>query len=224
MPNIDYKLHDQLNPKIWNNYVLRPDVRLASMKIALEFYKFLQVDIKIVDVVISGSQANYNYTEHSDLDLHLIVDYSQVQCEYPVDELFDTKRLLWKEQHDITIHNIPVELYVEDTANPAVSSSYSIIKDQWIDEPKKQIKNIDNNRVRSATQKWSKLIKFSLHHNDLGVIRKTKDLLKMYRQSGLSREGEFSVPNLVYKTLRNEGYIRKLMDAIRSLQDAQLSI
>ena len=224
MQNSDFKLQDQLNPKIWEHDTLRPDVRVALMKIALEFYKFLKVDARIVDVIISGSQANYNYTEHSDLDLHIIVDYSQVQCEYPVDELFDTKRLLWKEQHDISIHGIPVEMYVEDTANPAVSSVYSVIKDTWIKTPTREVKPVDNAKVEAATKKWARLIMITLHHNNLGVARKVKDMLKMYRQTGLSREGEFSVANLAYKTLRNEGYVHKLMDAIRHLQDASLSI
>ena len=92
--------HLELNPHLWEGNVLRNEVRLSLMKIALEFYHFLNVDTKIVDVVITGSQANYNYSETSDLDLHLIVSYDQIQCQYPVDELFDTKRKLWKEHHD----------------------------------------------------------------------------------------------------------------------------
>lgn len=224
MPNVDYTPHENLNPLIWDGEELRKEVRLALMKIALEFYKFLKVETKIEDVVVSGSQANFNYTEKSDLDLHLIVDYGQVSCDYPVDEFFDTKRKLWKEEHDITVHGIPVELYVEDQAKPAVSSVYSIIKDQWIKFPEREIKPIDSNKIESSAKKWARLIDIAVDKKNLSIARKIKDMLRAYRQTGLAQGGEFSTPNLVYKTLRNQGYIQKIMETISHLQDAKLSI
>lgn len=224
MPNVDYTPHETLNPSIWENDNLRKDVRSALMKIALEFYNFLKVDVKVSDIVISGSQANYNYTKFSDLDLHLIVDYEQISCDYPVDEFFDTKRKLWKEEHDIEIHGIPVELYVENLAKPAVSSTYSILDNQWVNPPTREIKPIDSERIEIAVGRWIRIIDFALKHKNLKIIRKIKDMLKTYRQIGLSKDGEFSVANLTYKELRNRGYIEKIMETIGHLQDAELSI
>ena len=106
--------HQELNPKIWLGEHLRPDVHETLLKISTEFFDFLNMPVEVEDIIISGSQANYNYSPYSDLDLHFVVDYGQVKCEMEADELFDTKRKLWKEQHNIKIHGIPVELYVED--------------------------------------------------------------------------------------------------------------
>jgi hypothetical protein len=84
VPPID--LHQELNPKLWNGERLHPDVQLALLRIAREFYGFLEVDAPVLDIVISGSQANYNYTEKSDIDLHLIVDMSSIQCDEPIEQ------------------------------------------------------------------------------------------------------------------------------------------
>lgn len=224
MPNSDYKLHDSLNPKIWEGESLRKDVQVALLKIALEFFKFLEVDVKLVDVIVSGSQANFNYTKHSDLDLHLIVDYSKISCELPVDELFEAKRLLWKEQHDVTVHSIPVELYVEDLAKPAVSSVYSILSNRWLKQPSRDIKPVDMQRVKQATARWHRIIALCLKKPNLSTCRKVKDMLKMYRQTGLAKGGEFNTANLVYKNLRNAGLVEKLMNTIRHLHDREMSL
>lgn len=222
MPNIE--LHHTLNPKLWGQDTLHPDVRYALMKIALEFYKFLEVDVEIVDVIVSGSQANYNYTEHSDVDVHLVVPFHRIGCDLPVDEFFDTKRKLWKEHHDITVKGLPVELYVEDLNDPAVSSTYSLIKDQWLSKPNLPPNNIDEEAVSNGFNSWARVIKNAVKSNDLKLCRKAKEFVQHYRKAGLAKGGEYSVPNLVYKELRNAGLISKLMDTITDLYDKNLSI
>lgn len=223
MPNIE--LHNELNPKLWDKDELDPKVRYALMKIALEFYKFLEVDVEIVDVIISGSQANYNYTSKSDVDVHLIVPFDRIGCDLPVDEFFDTKRRLWKEYHDnIKVNGLPVELYVEDLDDPAVSSTYSLIKNTWIDHPEPPPSSINQEGVVNAYASWSKVVKNAIKSNDLKLCRKVKEYVQHYRKAGLAKGGEYSVPNLVYKELRNAGLISKLMDTINNLYDKSLSI
>ena len=217
-------IHHELNPNLWNNDQLRPKVQIALLKIARVYYKFLALDIPIVDIVISGSQANYNYSKHSDIDLHLIVNYGDVECDMPVDELFDTKRKLWKEQHDIEIYGMPVEVYVEDTAKPAVSSTYSLLKNTWIAEPAKPVLDFDEDKVGRITMKWVRAIKGAVKTGDLEQIEMVKDLLWAYRKAGLAKEGEFGTANIVFKFLRNSGVTANLLDSIRYLKDQSLSI
>jgi len=45
------------------------------------------------------------------------------------------------------------------------------------------------------------------------AVKLKKKILEM-RKEGLSRSGEFSVENLVFKKLRNEGYIEKIIELI----------
>jgi hypothetical protein len=94
-----YDNHDQLNPKIWDGEQLRPEVKIKLLQIAEKFREFIDIDVPVIDVQITGGQVTYHYTEHSDLDLHLIIDYSKIKCDQEVAELLDTKRLLFKQRH-----------------------------------------------------------------------------------------------------------------------------
>jgi len=218
------EIHDNLNPKIWKNEHLRKDVEIALLKIAKEFYQYLDVEVKIVDIQVTGSQANYNYTSHSDLDLHLIIDFKKIECDIPVSELFDTKRKLWKEHHDIEVKGIPVELYIEDLDQPAVSSTYSLIKNKWISKPTPPEDSYDESEVRRLVSIWEKTIVSAINLENLTVLEQIKDLLSQYRKTGLAKFGEFGVPNLVFKSLRNDGKISALMEKIGDLKDRQLSL
>jgi len=214
--------HTTLNQKLWNDYALRPEVRKGLLKIAKEFYKFLQVPVDVVDVIITGSQCSYTYTQYSDLDLHIIVDYKTVACDQPVEELFDTKRNLWKLRHNIEIHSIPVEAYVEDTAKPVNGSTYSILHNHWIKKP--EHRDFSDHGVERVAKAWQTLILQAIKDQDIDELQRLKELLKQYRQAGLDRNGELGRANLVYKTLRNSGLIASLMQHTLSAQDQDLSV
>jgi hypothetical protein len=218
------ELHPTLNPKLWNNNQLRPDVKQALLRIAQDFKDYIGVPFKVVDVQVAGGNANYTYTDHSDLDLHLIADFSSVQCDREAAELFDSKRLLYKEQYDVKIHGIPVELYVEDQDHPAVSSSYSLLNDQWIREPKKQVADIDRDEVERMSGVWHKIIQHAIQTADRHSLQNVLKLLRKYRKMGLQHSGEFGVPNLVYKSLRNDNTLRGLSRLLDRLHDQELSI
>ena len=217
-------LHKELNPKIWENNQVKTPVNIALLKIAKEYYDFLGINVPIVDVVVSGSQANYNYSEHSDLDLHLIVPYSKVQCDMAVDQLFDTKRKLWKEQHTLNIYGIPVELYAEDVETPAVSSTYSLLKQKWIKPPATPEVNFDEDEIARISLIWIRVITGALKTQDLEQCQQVKELLWKYRKVGLAKDGEMGTPNLVFKALRNSDITKLLLDAVRHLEDQSLSI
>lgn len=218
-------LHQQLNPKIWrDDQKIQPAVQAALLRIAREFYDFLGFRVPLKDIQITGSQANYAYSEYSDIDLHLIVDFRDVECDQPVDLMFDSQRKLWKERHTITIHDIPVEVYVEDTGKPVKGSTYSLLSDQWIDRPKPAPRDIDEPAILAHTQQWAEEIQQAMATKDLAQLEAVRHRLKLYRQAGLDREGEFGVDNLVFKNLRNLGVVGLLVKAIDHLEDQALSI
>jgi hypothetical protein len=218
------ELHPTLNPKLWDNNQLRPDVKKALMRIAQDFKDYIGVPFKVVDVQVAGGNANYTYTDHSDLDLHLIADFGSVQCDREAAELFDSKRLLYKEQYDVKVHGIPVELYVEDQDHPAVSSSYSLLSNQWIREPKKQVADIDREEIERMAKVWHKIIQHATQTADRHSLQNVLKLLRRYRKMGLKQSGEFGVPNLVYKSLRNDNTLRGLSKLLDRLHDQELSI
>ena len=217
--------HEELNPKLWNHDRLRSEVKGALLRIAEDFLKFVDVPVRVVDIRLAGGNANYNYSEHSDIDLHIIADFSQVSCDREVAELFDTKRLLYKRDHTITIKNIPVELYIEDQDHPAVSAAYSIVKDTWIKEPGQKLPQYDEKSVKTGVEMWHKIIKTAIMSGNLSTCRQCLALLRKYRKMGLQTPaGEFSTANLVYKSLRNDHTIEGITTLINLLHDRSLSV
>ena len=216
--------HPQLNPLLWDQNHLRAPVQQALMRIAQDFKNFCDVPFRVVDVVISGGNANY--TSSSDIDLHLVADFASVDCDREVAELFDTKRLLYRRDFDLKIAGIPVELYVEDSAHPAVSAGrYSLLKHQWIHQPSADIPAYDEVAVRAWADRWEYILRQAIHTGDLEICRRCLSLLRQYRRWGLATPaGEFSVANLVYKSLRNAQVIEAITLFVNRLHSQTLSI
>lgn len=211
-----------LNPKLWVNGELKPEVKDKLKEIALAFEEFIGVDLNVIDYTITGSNANYMWTEYSDLDLHLVVKGE------PTDEareLFNAKKALWAEQHNIAIKGLPVECYVQGSDEPHHSTGvYSILKDQWLVEPKKVKPKVDDAAVMAKKDAIVHDIQTALLSKDLEKLRQVKDKIQKMRKAGLERAGEWSTENLVFKVLRNLGLIDQITEKIRELEDQELSL
>jgi hypothetical protein len=219
-----FEQHQTLNPYLWEGDSLRPDIKSALIKIADDFKNFIEIPFTVEDVLITGGQVSYNYTKHSDLDLHLVVDFKKVSCDREAAELFDSKRHLYKQKYDIQIKGIPVELYVEDIDFPAVSSSYSIISDEWIKRPIQNAGDVDTAKIEKIADQWQELIDLGMASKDVETGRKVLRSLRNFRKNGLKRDGEFGVANLVYKTLRNTQSLEKLTNFIDTEHSRSLSV
>lgn len=223
-----FKHHTELNPKIWDapDQRMKGEVRGALLRIAQDFIEFVGVPIQVQDVVVTGGMANYNYSRHSDIDLHVIADMSQVDCDRAVDELFDTKRLLYKKNYDLSIHRIPVELYIENVDMPAVSQGeYSVTHDRWLRKPTDMEPDWNEESVQHWVQVWRTVLLKAVESRDLHSLRTSVQLLKAYRRLGLqTTNAEFSTPNLVYKSLRNDQTLAQVLTLIDRLHVQQLSI
>jgi len=218
--------HDQLNPKLFYGQHLRPDVDEQLQVIARDFISELGIqDLDVKDVTISGSNAAYSYTPHSDLDLHILVDLSQYSDDAVYQELFHAKKNLYNDSHDITINGIPVELYIQDSNQPVVSlGEYSILQDKWLRLPSKRRSNLDQTATKQKYEKLFKVAEYALHTKDLDKLKKVLETIKRYRQAGLDLGGEFGPENLAYKVLRSQGVITKLYDLRDKLHSQRLSI
>lgn len=218
------RFHDELNPKLWQGFELKEEVKDKLEEITEAFIEYLDIPAEsILDVQITGSSANYNYTEHSDLDLHLIVDYEKVHQECPIVEgyLWSMKAAFNKE-HDISIYGVPVEVYAEDSRQSAVSNGvYSLLNDEWIKKPQK-IEPTTNDAAVLAKYNEIKDIVDKL--NDSEEAQDILDKVYEMRKAGLSNEGEYSTENLAFKRLRNEGYIDMLKKIKKQKIDKQLTL
>ena len=218
--------HDKLNPKLWNNNNLRPEVKKQLLIIAEDFLEELGINgLDVADMTVSGSNAAYSYTPNSDLDLHILVDMSKLPNNEVYKELFTAKKSLYNDSHDIKIHGIPVELYVQDAREPVVSlGEYSLKNDNWLKIPSKRRANFDQTATKTKYEKLLTLIELALKSRKYSKVSNIIKTIKRYRQSGLDKGGEFGPENLAYKALRAQGYITKLYDLRDKLHSEKLTI
>jgi predicted nucleotidyltransferase len=200
-----FSVKKTLNPKVWENSdnpekaTMVPKVRKALARIAEEFINYLGEDVFVEDIVLTGSLANFNWSEFSDFDLHIIVDLQQYEDEAPLyKELYNLKKQVFNDKHDIKIYGYDVELYAQDNEEPHFATGvYSVMNDEWVS------KESEDNQ---------------------SLIDSIKEKLKDYRKSGLEKEGELSYENLVFKFLRRSGHIERLFDSSNKALDKELSV
>jgi len=233
-----FKLQDKLNPKIWekdgNSYKMKPEVRERLLEIANQFLDSLDVDLIITDIVLTGSLANYNWSKYSDFDIHIITNFNQFPTA-SLDlykELFNLKKALFNKIHDITLFGYDTEIYVEGEDDAHFSSGvYSLLYDEWQNEPEKEKIKIDKNTIQRKAKQWMEIIDGVLENiedEDIDdakkLIESYKEKLRKYRNCGLEKDGEYSSENLVFKILRRNGYLEKLRGASSEIINKKLSM
>jgi len=223
--------HDKLNPLIWDNGKLKDDVREIILKNAKHFIEFSGLEnLNYKDIILTGSMANYNYNENSDLDIHIILNYEQISNnEEFADEFLRMKKSIWNDRYPIQVKGHEVEMYYQDSEEAHHSTgTYSILKDEWIIEPTKKIIDIDTDNIKQKGAQLMYEIDDLKNTKDPDIFLKKydilKDKIKKMRQSGLEKEGEFSTENLVFKILRNNGYLKELVDLKKEYLTKKLSL
>lgn len=227
---LNVKYHNELNPALWDKMVLKPEVSEKLKVIASTFVEFLGIpELDVIDIHFTGSNANYNWTTGSDIDLHVLADLTSLRksCGDMVDEFFAAKKKIWNDLHNITIYGFNTEMYVQDTTEKHTSSGiYSLKNDKWVVKPQRREPTVDDVAVKKKAAHIMNEIDdvVSGAASNVDKIEQLKTKIKNLRQSGLEREGEFSVENLAFKTLRNNGYLEKLFDSYTNAIDRELSL
>lgn len=220
------QFHDELNPRLFAGRRLRPEIRQQLLKIARDFIVYLGVhDLSIQDVILTGSNAGYNYTRHSDIDLHIVLDFEKLNPDEVYRELFSAKKNLYNEKHNIRIHGYDVELYVQDSNESHVSAGqYTVLENQWLHNPRKIRAEIRQGSVLAKFQKLQHVIEHALSTHDSQIVDRCLKKLGQYRRGGLDSGGEFSSENLAYKLLRSQGYLERLLRARDQYRSRELSL
>jgi len=214
------EIKDELDPLLWDRNRLKDYIAEHLYVIAKNFFKHLELDWKIVkDVTLTGSLANYNWSKYSDIDLHILVDFRDVdENEKLVQDFFRGASAIWNKTHNITVKGHPVELYVQNDRESHHSTGvYSIKYDRWNKTPYKHSPEIDYANVKKKSAKLMNEIdeiyelfaekNYKEAHNE---AQKMKERIRKFRQGGLEVGGQYSVENLVFKLLRRNDYLQKL--------------
>ena len=215
-----FKVQDELNPDIWyydgESYKMKPEIRIS----------LLDID----DITLTGSLSNFNWSEFSDVDLHILMDFENT--DPLLKKYLDSRRIIWNSLRDVTVKGFDVEIYVQDSKEPHFASGvYSVLYNDWIVEPKEEEVSIDSKKILNKSKNWmSQIDKFEVNSRRqepdevLEDIQKFKDKIKKYRGSGLEDKGEYSYENLTFKFLRRNGYLKKLNDIRNYLIDKNLTL
>ena len=218
-------MQKELNPKLWEDKKLKRDVREAIIDIVSEFMDNLIIPVEILDVRVVGSNASYNYTEHSDLDVHIISNLELVGSPAEiVQALYNSERSNFNRTHNIKIKGIDVELYVEDVNSSVTSNGiYSVIDDIWIKEPqmvKERSVKIDKKELRDLVNS----VKSVLADGDSDDIKDCINMLYLMRKDSIATDGEYGVGNLLFKEIRNRGLLSALKDKYNEMISDELTL
>jgi predicted nucleotidyltransferase len=230
-PIKSFYLKDELNPKVWpyGDEKINQSIKEDLLEISKDYFENLEIKAKLKDIVLTGSLANFNWSEYSDFDVHLIFDFGEVnKDEELVRKYLDAVEKVWKLQHDITIEGYQVEIYCQDSKQDHFSTGqYSLLKDKWLVKPTRENFVPDEDLIKRKAGQIMSIIEDL--ENDLkenksyelisSKLKKVWKKIKDSRKAGLEREGEYSVENLVFKLLRRNGYIGKILDLKRKAYD-----
>ena len=218
-------LNLELNPKLWNSKdELIPIVREKLLGIARFFIEDLGL-YTVQDIRITGSEANYNYNEFSDIDLHIIYDFDKLGVDTEIlQDYFKAKKDIFNSEYDFMIKQIPVEVGVEDINNPIVAEGiYSVLTNTWIKKPSNAGLEI-NDVNQSILDFYIQKVEDAIESKDKQIILDTWAEIKKLRKDSLAVDGEFAQGNLIFKHLRNKKYISRLKSALDNIISVELSL
>tara|TARA_R110001583_G_scaffold94471_1_gene238046 strand:+ start:167 stop:1066 length:900 start_codon:yes stop_codon:yes gene_type:complete len=215
-----FKIHEELEPQIWLDEKIEPQIRKKLLKIANDFIEGLPIRVGVEDITLTGSLANYNWSKFSDVDLHIIVNFALIdENEELVKGFFDAQRMRWNDVHDITIKDYDVEVYVENSGEEHRSTGvYSLTNDEWIKHPEYIEQNIDVETARKKaididdqTNNIQKDYEDGEHEKVMRNVERLKNKIRNMRSAGLESDlMEYSPENIAFKMLRRAKVLNKL--------------
>ena len=238
-----FKKKHELVPNIWKpDGKLDSRIRLKLLDIADDFWKYVNLTwVEPSGIILTGSICNFNWSQYSDIDLHLIVDFDEIdeKTEFVRDYL-DAKKNEWNNEHSgLQIMGYQVELYVQNLGEmPESNGIYDLEENDWIKEPNPDdIKSIGLNKF-SIKDKAAKIM--TIIDDMYNALNATDDShkietigddaqylwkkVKAMRKASLESNGESGAGNIVYKILRRTQYLDKLFRLFSVVYDRNNSI
>jgi len=196
------------------------------LQIGKDFYADTETDAPLKDVLFVGSLANYNWSDTSDFDVHIVIDFKDVDENVElVEKLVNALKSKWNDEHDIHLKGHNVEVFIQDITKENRSSGvYSLMQDKWLTQPQKENVEIDKEKIQEKYNDTVRKINSAIKAQDINKLKAiVKDVYDM-RQAGLDKSGELSTENLVFKILRSRNYIEKLKQEIIKLYDTKQNL
>ena len=233
-----FETKNRLEPEFWypDTLELMPHPRERMLEIAEDVMGQLRefTDAKLQDVILTGSLANYNWSRYSDVDLHLVIDFKEIDEDTEIVRgLLDNLRWKWNALHAVKLYGYEVEIYFEDVGHITHARAiYSVMREKWIIKPEPDVVEFDYPTARKKADniesEYNRLIRMDGGKDFNHVIEASDRLMnKIYRmrKAGLtSTDQEYSAENIAFKILRRENLIDKLKQIKYNALDKKLSL
>jgi hypothetical protein len=224
--NEKFELHDTLNPKLWDsNNNLLEDVKARLIDIVEQFKSTIDIPLNIADVHLVGSNCNYNYTDKSDLDVHIISNFELLDASPELlQSFYNTAKSKFNADYDIKIRGIDIELYVMDINSTVTSNGiYSLMYDEWLKFPQK-LMSIPEIDVSTEYAEWESAINSALSSRSSNAVVELINNIYIVRKTSLETEGEYGRGNQLFKELRNNGLLDELKSYYKKFRSKELSL
>lgn len=225
--NILDKIHDTLDPRMWDDPA-NPEPKLKpehSQFIHQRIYETLAKNgydgmERWLSLVLTGSLTTYQYADTSDCDISLWIDVANLP-EWSRGEMIG---IMVKECDGTIVPGTPFPLQdfvvgrgltKEDLYKPGLRSGYDMATDKWIVPPdKSRVHDVEHEMNLAYTQgleaadKMDRLLRFE----PLQAIRYWHTIHKKRARDMKHGEGDYATSNIIYKTLANRGMFDRISE------------
>lgn len=214
---------DTLCPDLFDGQELKLEVLKRIKSVYKKALNDIDIPMRaITDVILVGSIVSYHWSSYSDVDIHIVVDPSEISQDTELAlKWLDKERLLWNIQNSSEIEGYEAEIYFQSVDAENISNGvYSVLFNRWIKIPDKETFVLDKQSIEDKALAYIYEIDNIVEDTENQTPAKVGDLLKKIyksRKEGLAEGGEFSEKNIVYKVLRRTGHLQKLLDLSNSL-------
>lgn len=190
--------------------------------------------MRIYDIQLVGSLAQFNWSKYSDVDLHVVVDYAKLR-QYGTPEtlqsIFNHIKDNFNKKHKLLIYGYPVEMYVQNTDVVTESNGiYSVLYGRWLKIPRSRDGIKDRELIKTTAAKCINMInKYeelayqtrSIPFAEMLIdeTQKIYDQIVKARKFAIAKDGEQAAGNIIFKVLRRSGHIQKMKDIKTYLYD-----
>ena len=187
------------------------------------------IELDIIDILFVGSNASYNYTDESDIDLHIVADTSvYTDQEELAEKIYEAYKRIFNSKYDPLIYGHEVEIYVDSNENHANSNGVYSLQTGWVKKP-------DNDKIPEISDellaKLEDLVNdYKDKYSNVDEIKTIEEVdnaideIYKERQSSILKDGEYGIGNLLFKEIRNCGLLKSLKDRKIELENEAMSL
>jgi predicted nucleotidyltransferase/cell fate (sporulation/competence/biofilm development) regulator YlbF (YheA/YmcA/DUF963 family) len=224
-------MQGELNKQFFNNELqLNPKIRVILLKMAHEIVasasEALEKKIPVSGTIFTGSLCSVNWDEYSDIDLHILIDYSGLDEEKKVllSEFLNYFIKDWN-KNEFTVLGFKVEAYPQDKDETHQAEGiFDLENNEWIKQPDLNNKlEYTPEQAAKAKEYYNRVKELRCECNNpkqaeqfYDEVKALWSEIKEMRQKGMdSAEGMFSDENRVFKLLRRNKTLATLVELMR---------